>query len=520
MQDLEVRDVKRGNFGIVYIVYDRRAKTIMALKSFQDKYFEIGGAQAVLEFHAKTTLWRGLGKHENIIEAYLCAELERKPHLLMEYVDGGNLRERLEQGRFSVPEALFFAIQFCDGIIYAKTTEGMSGVDIVHGDIKPENIMLTKEDVLKVTDFRLLMALEHSMPERPAGAPPYMSPELFARGSYVGEPSEIYSFGVVLYEMLTGERPFKGLGPKEYEEQHRHETAAPPRTLSPSIPDELEKTVLKCLEKRSSVRYQRFEDLRRDLMEVCKTQFGQISEVEKRIRNLTAIELFNTGHFHGEIGRADRSAQWRRKAVEFFDKALKINPRLAYAWKEKGDALVGLGFPDRAVECYNRALEIDPRYADAWLAKGWHLEAGSREKHECFRKAAEIKLAIPATIDIYPNTLDLKSKSKWATCYIELFEGYDVANIDVPTVRLDGFMPVDRRPHHIQAIRELGEYITKVGDYDGDGVPDLMVKFERAAVIEYIRNELEITDGEITLLITGQVAQTPFKGTGTIRVIS
>ncbi|GAJ04898.1 unnamed protein product, partial [marine sediment metagenome] len=109
---------------------------------------------------------------------------------------------------------------------------------------------------------------------------------------------------------------------------------------------------------------------------------------------------------------------------------------------------------------------------------------------------------IPATIDLDPDTLNLNSEGEWITCYIELSEGYDVSDIDVSTVLLKGIVEAESQP-------------TEVGDYDSDGIPDRMVKFDRASVQDILepRDEVEITvEGELT-------DGTPFKGSDTIRVI-
>jgi parallel beta-helix repeat protein len=106
-----------------------------------------------------------------------------------------------------------------------------------------------------------------------------------------------------------------------------------------------------------------------------------------------------------------------------------------------------------------------------------------------------------ATVDIVPDVLNLKSKGKWITCYIELSDGYDVADIDINTVMLEGVVPAELHP-------------TKIGDYDRDGIPDLMVKFDRAAVQKLLE------PGEVKLTVTGKVGTLDFEGSDTIRVIA
>jgi hypothetical protein len=126
-------------------------------------------------------------------------------------------------------------------------------------------------------------------------------------------------------------------------------------------------------------------------------------------------------------------------------------------------------------------------------------------------KVFEVSLpeVIPATTDIDPDTLNLQSKGKWITAYIELPEGSDVSDINVSTVMLNDTVPAELCP-------------TAVGDYDGDGIPDLKVKFNRAEVISYILDNVDITERftTITLAITGKLNDgILFQGSGTIRII-
>lgn len=120
---------------------------------------------------------------------------------------------------------------------------------------------------------------------------------------------------------------------------------------------------------------------------------------------------------------------------------------------------------------------------------------------------------IEATIDIAPDTLHLMSQGRWITCYIELPEGYDVSDIDVSTVLLNDSIPVS-----LLDVPAPDPVPTTIGDYDDDGTPDLMVKFDRAMVLAFILSQRN-TSGVVTLTITGNVNGTPFEGTGTVRVL-
>jgi len=112
-----------------------------------------------------------------------------------------------------------------------------------------------------------------------------------------------------------------------------------------------------------------------------------------------------------------------------------------------------------------------------------------------------VSALISATIDVEPDTLNAKSSGRWITCYVELPEGYDVSDIDIFTIMLEHTIPLDSGAP------------TEIGDYDEDGIPDLMVKFDKASIIELLDT------GEVTLTITGEVDGTPFEGSDTIRVI-
>jgi len=386
----KVKNVKQGGFGVVYLCYSLLPSPLsgrmVAIKSFQDRWFR--DESIIKKFYREAETWIRLGKHRNIVEAFLVYEIDNKPHIFLEYIEGGDLLECIRNGRLDVPQSLDFAIQFCDGMIYANNKdlgEGMRG--IVHRDIKPANIMLTKDGVSKITDFGLVKALGSLTAETLIGTPEYMSPEQF-KTMDVDTRSDIYSFGVVLYEMLTGRPPFY-IGIKEerwnYCKRHHQEVLPkPPSQTDSSTPPALERAVLKCLEKRPVDRYQSFESLREELMEIYQELFGERPEIKKNIRTLTAGAWLNKGTSLHELGKYV-------DALEFFDKALELNPRIALAWLNKGGSLYRLGRHDEAIECCNRALNVDPELAGAWEGMGASLfELGRFEEAlRCFDKAIE-----------------------------------------------------------------------------------------------------------------------------------
>lgn len=227
-----VLDVRRGGMGLVYIVDDVRSvkkgvSLRLALKTFQHKY--LWDSEATRRFEREALQWVELGHHPNIVHALVVLEVDAFPYLWLEYVDGESLAERLEHGVPALPEALDLSLQFVRGMGYAHETHG-----VVHRDIKPANILLTKDGVLKIADFGLsklradLMRNtapleEHSLSQASAsvnqfrttpgvwvGTPMYMSPEAITDPENVDIRSDIYSFGIVMYELFAGSRPFLG----------------------------------------------------------------------------------------------------------------------------------------------------------------------------------------------------------------------------------------------------------------------------------------------------------------------
>lgn len=203
--------------------------------------------------------------HPNIVNVYDVGEEDNIYYIVMEYIDGCNLKEIIkERGTLKIKEAIDIGIQICEGIQHAHDN------DIVHRDVKPHNILVTKKGRVKVTDFGIARATSASTVTQTGtivGSVHYISPEQ-AKGEMVGVSSDIYQVGIVLYEMLTGRAPFEGDSPIAVAMKHISNDPVPPKELNPEIPELLEHIILKAIAKNPAQRYKKAEDLSYDLKRV------------------------------------------------------------------------------------------------------------------------------------------------------------------------------------------------------------------------------------------------------------
>jgi tetratricopeptide (TPR) repeat protein len=407
---LRVLDIKRGGFGVVYICGDKEG-AMWAVKSFRDEFFT--DDKVVNSFYHECYVWIKISGHTNVVSVFTIEQLDYKPHIVMEYVDGCSLRDLINDSRLTIPISVDLSVQFCFGMEYANSVEvEKEKRGIVHKDITPENILLTKNGTVKIADFGLVRVLEVSgasslksqskesvyKKSTILGKPPYMSPEQFET-TELDERSDVYSFGVVMYEMLSGEVPFYS-SDWNWEDFHYHHKCTTPKPLSevhPDIPKQLNSIILKCIKKNRAARFANFAELRRALMEVYKEKYSKDkTEVGKRRNALTRLELHTMSlsmlnlrkpkealryveqliRLHPDNAEAlalkgsvlsemDRLTE----ALEYLDKALKIDPNDKQTINSRGTTLAKLGKLGEALECFEKALTFDQRYVRAWNNK-------------------------------------------------------------------------------------------------------------------------------------------------------
>lgn len=338
-------------FSISYTMYDWSTdKRCIMITPKDDVLKDV----QILDFYKRASTWVELGRHRNLVSAKETETIEGRPYLILEYAEGKNLQSLLYEQGLSVSQSLNIAIQFCNGMEYVSNKHFKQGRGLVHRDIKPSNLMVTEDGILKVMNFWMAKVRGAPSTERPTGTPPYMSPEQFETMD-LDVCSDIYSFGIVLYEMLTGHGPFPepdpdriGLPWDHYKRQHQRVRPKPPSDINRNIPKELDRIVLKCLEKKPADRYQDYVDLRRELSDVYRS-FGE----DQKLPVLVAIGWNNAGFSLMEEERHE-------EALKHFLKALEYDVDCIDALYNAGFSLIKLGRYDEAIQYMNKILRLDP----------------------------------------------------------------------------------------------------------------------------------------------------------------
>jgi tetratricopeptide (TPR) repeat protein len=513
----QITKILRGGMGIVCIAYDHRLKTPVAIKTYSDDIFTQD--QTLVErFYQEAFAWINLNNHRNLTKAYHLRKIEGRPCLLLEYVDGGDLSAWIATPRLTqdLPQVIRFAVQFCDGMVHALS----KGIQ-AHRDIKPQNCLITSDNTLKITDlglakifletkaghssdeeligergvgwFRRFLGGKEKQPVELSckarilmtqtgamlGTPAYMAPEQYEDAKQVDVRADVYSFGVMLYQMVTGRLPFDSRNWEELERQHK--TEKPPR-VNCGV-GELEGLIEKCLSKDPIDRYGGFEELRIELAGIYERLTGLKAPERAKALEPGAIELSGKGATIFELAMLKLSGkqitypelidvqEMKEEALRYIDRALKLDPLLADAWRTKALCLNSLGRTEACGQCLDRAIELDPdddwavylkglalneqnraeealpyfdraidlnpHFAEIWSDKGMTLSALGRmeEALRCCDRAIELnpRLAQPwfnrgswlkalgrpeEAIESYQRGIDLNPQQEWAWFYM------------------------------------------------------------------------------------------------------
>jgi serine/threonine-protein kinase len=253
-----VRKLGGGGMADVYLCEDLTLGRRVALKVLLERF--LGDATFVERFRREAKAAAGLNQG-NLVSIYDWGELDGTYYIVMEYVEGETLKDYIRrQGRLSGTESVRITLQLLAALEYAHRS------GIVHRDIKPQNVMLDREGTVKVMDFGIARAGDSGMTEAGSilGTAQYLAPEQ-AKGQPVDARTDLYSVGVVLYEMLTGTVPFKGDTAVTVALKHVNEIATEPAQVIPGLPYSLNQIVLKAMAKDPAQRYQSAAEFARDL---------------------------------------------------------------------------------------------------------------------------------------------------------------------------------------------------------------------------------------------------------------
>ena len=359
--------VGSGGMGVVYRAHDRKLDRIVALKFLHDSTLESPAGRERFMHEARTI---SRLNHRHIAVIHAIEECDGEVFLVFEYLPGGTLRSRLDELRsrgelMSAMQVATYGLQIGEALSYAHA------VGIIHRDIKPGNIMFARDGDLKIVDFgmsRLRGRAQITQTGAILGTPLYMSPEQ-AQGKGVDERSDIFSLGVVLFEMATGHPPFASDQPEGIVHQIIHKPIPLMRAINSALPPELDNIVGRALEKNPDARYPRILDMADELRGLCSTSPAR-------------ADLMATEAIRSRVARS----KWRRTLWGFVGilvaglMILLLGPLRdrhhpnspANRFYDRGTAYLYRfyipGNADKAIAAFGSAIQNDPTFTEAYAA--------------------------------------------------------------------------------------------------------------------------------------------------------
>ncbi len=468
----QIGAVKRGSMGLIYYCkYFGDTILPCVIKTLPTGWL----VERRDLFMGEVSTWVQLGQHPYIVRAYGAREIEERPCLLLEYVAGDvqhgvDLSGWIGAAELDLRRALTFAWQICCGMRYAADEFHKAGKTLIHRDLKPTNLLVASPDQVKITDFGIALLCDLAQTGAPSdymdfGDRVYRSPEQGREDPHLDARADIYVFGCVLYEMLTGTTVFD-LPRTSYKffEAHRREIPRNPRQLNPGIPPAVDDLVMKCLKKDAGERYPDFAALQNKLGQIyadlfsappapppperCRRNQGQ----EKAFEMMTNVFLGKPGEvlktmietrparddsdwlimytealvqsgrseeallllreavkrpgdyslLWNQMGRLLGALERHEEALVCYERALERNPRNPGLLNNKAYVLIALNRPEEALTCLEECLTFNRRLAAAWNNKGRAYAA--LEKWEQASKCYECSVEInPAEAEVWYN---------------------------------------------------------------------------------------------------------------------
>jgi serine/threonine protein kinase/regulator of sirC expression with transglutaminase-like and TPR domain len=354
----QVLDARQGGFGQVYICEAlgeeryARGNQRAALKTLLPERLRDPANRAA--FQAEAAHWISLGTHPNLVHAYGIAEYQRLPFVVMEFIEGARtLHDEIVAGRVDWPRALVLGLGVARALAHAQTVAGL-----VHGDIKPLNILITPAGAAKLTDFGMAVCAEKcaaaEAPDTIAGTPGFFAPEMFAGRSARTTASDVYAFGVTLFLAVTGTYPFSP-------DQLGANLRAPPpdpRSRTPQLPAAFASFIVTCLDREPGRRphsfaaiAERLERLHRELLSMPPPRHAPPDVPER------AHALVNAAQSWLNLGEARQARATARDALALDRENWKAHLVLGHVHFEEGDHSAALASFGAAHEFNARAIE-------------------------------------------------------------------------------------------------------------------------------------------------------------------
>jgi tetratricopeptide (TPR) repeat protein len=379
-------ELGRGGYGVVNLVYSHETKEVYALKTFKDEFLE--NVETRNLFLDEARIWTNLEKHPYLVKMKFVDKIAGRHYLAMDYIRGSengfnSLQSYFEKQPPDLAQSLRWAIQFCYGMEYANSRK-----IICHRDIKPTNILITEDKTIKISDFGLAAIatrfesndinktqnanqnVHSAISGQGFGSPAYIPPEQFIDASKCDVKSDIYSFGIVLFQMATrGQLPFECEPPadRSEEEWERYRTEMFSKHCSSPIPEidsPLFPIIKKCLGKKPEERgYRNFAELRNELEPILMNLTGETIPPPIMGGTKSSLDWLQEGSSLDAIDQSER-------AIQCFDEALRMDPNNVGALENKARSLERLDDLENALLFADKALAISPFSFSALNTKG------------------------------------------------------------------------------------------------------------------------------------------------------
>jgi tetratricopeptide (TPR) repeat protein len=389
-----VLDVRRGGFGVVYVVRASDTGKVKVLKTYDTRLLWSDADRARFEREALT--WVRLPPHRHVAPADYVEWVEGLPCVVTEYAEGGDLASVMADGVLSPAKALRFARHLCDGLRHAHDQLGL-----VHRDVKPANCLLTGDHTLRVTDFGLARAFEPGDADLPglgglpgdarvlyttvAGTPRYMAAEQFVPGAVLDTRADVYAFGVVLFQMVTGVLPPANGRAKAYIDRIIDRRTRRTRLFQ---------LIRGCTDPNRENRPPDFAAVRELLDGVYREVLDRPAPAPPESLRLTAEGWVNRAVGLEQLHHYDEALEAVEHGLETAEEDGEGDVTRSKLWQVRGMALDELGRQDEALAAFDRAVELNPEEPSAWLVRGNVLNYDLERREEalqCYDRAMQLR---------------------------------------------------------------------------------------------------------------------------------